>query len=728
MKALVYNGPHKYALEDRPKPEIKESTDAIIKVIKSTICGTDLHILKGDVPHIPAGRILGHEGLGIVEQVGSSVHAFSPGDRVIISCITSCASCEFCRRGMLSHCNSGGWQLGHVIDGTQADFVRIRHADSSLYHFPTTDVDERELLMISDVLPTAYECGVLNGNVRSGGSVAIEGSGPVGLAVVLLIAGLYSPSKIISLDHKSSRLEVAKRLGATHTVESGPDEVKQVMEITGGRGVDTAIEAVGVPKTFEFCEEVIAPGGTIANIGVHGAKADLHLEKLWDRNITITTRLVDTVTTPTLLQLLASGRLDVKDLTTHTFKFADMEKAYQVFGAAAENKALKVVIDYDSGDAVMYMLFTPKSVHLLLLLPGQKDLEIRTLMVMATTVHAMPNKSLLTMKALVYNGPHKYALEDRPKPEIKEPTDAIIKLTKSTICGTDLHILKGDVPYIPTGRVMGHEGLGIVEQVGSSVRTFSPGDRVIISCVTACASCEFCRRGMQSHCTSGGWQFGNVIDGTQADYVRVLHADSSLYHYPTPEVDERALLMISDILPTAYECGVLNGNVRPGGSVAIVIVLDLDPNRLEVAKRFGATHIVESGPDAAKQVMEITGGRGVDTAIEAVGVPATFEFCQEIISPGGTIANIGVHGAKADLHLEKLWDRNITITTRLVDTVTTPTLIQLLASGRLNVKDLTTHTFKFADMEKAYQVFGAAAENKALKVVIDHERYHAYDM
>ncbi|THH05922.1 hypothetical protein EW146_g9770 [Bondarzewia mesenterica] len=254
---------------------------------------------------------------------------------------------------------------------------------------------------------------------------------------------------------------------------------------------------------------------------------------------------------------------------------------------------------------------------------------------------------------------------------------------------------------------------------------------------------------MQSHCTSGGWQFGNVIDGTQADYVRVLHADSSLYHYPTPEVDERALLMISDILPTAYECGVLNGNVRPGGSVAIVgsgpiglsavltaslfspskvIVLDLDPNRLEVAKRFGATHIVESGPDAAKQVMEITGGRGVDTAIEAVGVPATFEFCEEIIAPGGTIANIGVHGAKADLHLEKLWDRNITITTRLVDTVTTPTLIQLLASGRLNVKDLTTHTFKFADMEKAYQVFGAAAENKALKVVIDHERYHAYDM
>ncbi|THH20004.1 hypothetical protein EW146_g1269 [Bondarzewia mesenterica] len=325
MKALVYNGPQKYALEDRPKPEVKEPTDAVIKLTKSTICGTDLHILKGDVATAAPGLILGHEGLGIVESVGSGVRAFTPGDRVIISCVTSCATCEYCRRGMPSHCTSGGWILGNTIDGTQADF--------------------RALLMISDILPTGYECGVLNGKVRPGSTVAVVGSGPIGLSA-MLSAGLYSPSKVIAIDLDPNRLEVSKRFGATHTVQSGPDAVKQVMEITGGRGVDTAIEAVGMPKTFELCQELIAPGGTIANIGVHGTKVDLHMENLWDRNISITTRLVDTITAPTLIQLLVSGRLDAQALTTHTFKFADMAKAYQAFSAAAENKALKVVVEH----------------------------------------------------------------------------------------------------------------------------------------------------------------------------------------------------------------------------------------------------------------------------------------------------------------------------------------------------------------------------------------------
>ncbi|OCH94792.1 putative zinc-dependent alcohol dehydrogenase [Obba rivulosa] len=343
------------------------------------------------------------------------------------------------------------------------------------------------------------------------------------------------------------------------------------------------------------------------------------------------------------------------------------------------------------------------------------------------------------MKALVYRGKEQRAVEERPKPEVSHPTDAVIKLSKTTICGTDLHILKGDVPSVTPGRILGHEGLGTVESVGPGVRAFQPGDRVIISCITSCATCSFCRRGMPSHCVSGGWILGNTIDGTQAEFVRIPYADSSLHRVPAG-VDEDALVMVSDILPTGLECGTLNGRVQPGASVAIVgagpiglaalltaqlyspamvIMIDMDRNRLEVASRLGATHMVESGADPVKQVMEITDGRGVDTAIEAVGIPATFGLCQEIIGVGGTIANVGVHGGKADLHLDKLWDRNIAITTRLVDGVTQPMIIKLLESGKLDAKLLVTHSFKFSNIDEAYTSFAAASRHKALKVIIN---------
>jgi alcohol dehydrogenase len=343
MKALVYQGPGKKSLEERAKPDLQTPTDAIVKVSKTTICGTDLHILKGDVPTCEPGRILGHEGVGVVESVGAGVVAFKPGDKVLISCISACGQCEYCRRGMFSHCVRGGWILGHKIDGTQAEYVRVPLADTSLYHIP--GYEEDALVMLSDVFPTGYECGVLNGKVEPGSTVAIVGAGPIGLAA-LLTAQFYSPAQIIVIDTDDNRLRVAARFGATCTLNTNVGNVvATVMEMTGGRGVDTAIEAVGVPASFIACEDIVAPGGTIANVGVHGVKVDLHLERLWDRNITITTRLVDTVTTAKLLKTVQACKLEPAQLITHRFPFSDIEKAYETFAHAAQTKALKVLIE-----------------------------------------------------------------------------------------------------------------------------------------------------------------------------------------------------------------------------------------------------------------------------------------------------------------------------------------------------------------------------------------------
>ena len=343
------------------------------------------------------------------------------------------------------------------------------------------------------------------------------------------------------------------------------------------------------------------------------------------------------------------------------------------------------------------------------------------------------------MKALVYNGPGKKQLEDRPKPALVAATDAVVRMTRTTICGTDLHILKGDVATAATGRILGHEGIGIIDQVGAGVSRFRAGDHVLISCITACAKCDYCRRGMPSHCEQGGWILGNTIDGTQAEFVLVPFADTSLYLIPE-NADEDAMVMLSDILPTGYECGVLNGAIKPGDTVAIVgagpvglaalltaqffapariIVIDLDDNRLQVAKQFGATEVINSTDrQAAEKIMAMTGGKGVEVAIEAVGIGATFGLCQDIVGAGGHIANIGVHGASVTLHLEKLWSQNITITTRLVDAVTTPLLLKTVMSGKLKPTQLVTHHFALGDILKAYETFGNAAKESALKVIL----------
>ncbi len=346
------------------------------------------------------------------------------------------------------------------------------------------------------------------------------------------------------------------------------------------------------------------------------------------------------------------------------------------------------------------------------------------------------------MKALVYKGIGKMTLEDRPKPEVEHPTDAIVKIVKTTICGSDLHILKGDVSTCAPGRILGHEGIGTIEFVGSSVTAFKAGDSVLISCITSCGKCEYCRQGMYSHCTTGGWILGNEIDGTQAEYVRIPYAETSLYPIPKG-ADEEAMVMLSDILPTGFECGVLNGKVAPGSVVAIVgagpiglatlltaqlyspaeiIMIDLDDNRLAMARTFGATQTINSADGkAAETVKTLTDGKGVDTAIEAVGVPATFELCQQLVGPGGIIANIGVHGQKVDLHLETLWSKNIAITTRLVDTVTTPMLLKTVLTGKIDPTVLVTHRFKLDQILEAYDAFMHAAETKVLKVIIEND-------
>ncbi|MBO2455195.1 zinc-dependent alcohol dehydrogenase family protein [Actinomadura barringtoniae] len=344
MRAMVYHGPGNKSWEEVPKPQIIEPGDAIVRVDAVTICGTDLHILKGDVPAVTDGRILGHEAVGTVEDIGPGVKTIKPGDQVLVSCITSCGTCRFCREGRYGQClGGGGWILGHKIDGTQAEYVRVPFADTSVHAVPE-GVATQDVLMLADILPTGYEVGVLNGGVGPGDVVAIVGAGPIGLAAIMG-ARLYSPSQIIAIDLADSRLEAAKQFGATVTVNNArQDPMAVVQELTGGLGADTTVEAVGVPETFELAVALARPGGRIANIGVHGRPATLHLEDQWIRDITMTTGLVDTFSTPTLLRLVAGRQLDAGRFATHHFGLDDFPKAYEVFGNAADTGALKVVV------------------------------------------------------------------------------------------------------------------------------------------------------------------------------------------------------------------------------------------------------------------------------------------------------------------------------------------------------------------------------------------------
>lgn len=343
MKALVYHGDHDIRYEEVEKPKLQHSKDAIIKIIKTTICGTDLGIYKGKNLYMKEGTILGHEGIGIVEEVGDGVSQFKKGDKVIISCITSCGSCANCKKQLYAHCEDGGWILGHLINGVQAEYARIPHADNSLYKLPET-IDENAALMISDALPTGFEMGVLYGKINPGDSVAIVGGGPVGMAT-LLTAQFYSPSLLILIDMDDNRLDFAQTIGATHVINSAKENViERIKEITGS-GVDVAIEAVGIPSTFTLCTQLVNNGGNVANIGVHGTPVTLEIEKLWIKNINISMGLVNTNTIPQLIKAIEAKKIDPKTLITHHFKLDEILKAYDIFLNAANEKALKIAID-----------------------------------------------------------------------------------------------------------------------------------------------------------------------------------------------------------------------------------------------------------------------------------------------------------------------------------------------------------------------------------------------
>jgi alcohol dehydrogenase len=342
MRAVVYHGPGEKALEDVPDPKIQEDSDVIVRIDAVTICGTDLHILKGDVPEMAPGRILGHEAVGTVVEAGISVKAFREGDHVLISCISACGRCRYCKAGQYGQCLAGGgWVLGHLIDGVQAEYARIPFADQSLYKIPDGLTDE-QVLFLSDILPTGYEVGVLNGKVQPGDVVAVVGAGPIGLSVIK-VAGLFSPATVVAIEPTQARRDWALQFGADVAVTT--DEAKSVIDsLTDGLGADVAVEAVGVPEAFELCTALIRPGGRVANVGVHGKPATLHLETLWIRNVTITTGLVDTYTIPTLLKAIQTNRLDPLTFATHRFAFADAIDAYDTFARAAETNALKVVM------------------------------------------------------------------------------------------------------------------------------------------------------------------------------------------------------------------------------------------------------------------------------------------------------------------------------------------------------------------------------------------------
>ncbi len=345
MKALVFGGPGQRSWDQAEDPGIVDPTDVIVKIDTATICGTDLHILKGDVPAVTEGRVLGHEAVGTVVEAGSAVTGLAPDDRVLVPAITSCGRCAPCKRGMAAHCQGTGgigWIFGHLIDGLQAEYARVPFAETSVHAVPE-GVSDEQVLFLSDILPTGYEIGVQYGGVKPGDTIAVVGAGPVGLAAMMM-AEIAGAARIIAVDLAASRLAHAESFGATHTVAGGDDAERRILELTDGQGVDVAMEAVGVPETFDLCTRIVRPGGRVANIGVHGAPTTLHLEDLWIKNITITTGLVSGSTVPTLLALAQAGRIEAERLGTHHFALDEIEQAYDVFGAADEHDALKVVL------------------------------------------------------------------------------------------------------------------------------------------------------------------------------------------------------------------------------------------------------------------------------------------------------------------------------------------------------------------------------------------------
>ncbi|KAI5286900.1 hypothetical protein KEM52_001830 [Ascosphaera acerosa] len=345
MQALVYGEGGRPQVVERPVPTIDNPTDAIVKMQHSSICGTDLHILDGQVKSAHPGRILGHEGVGVITELGSAIDKFKVGDTVLIACVTKCGHCSFCSRGIPSHCETGGWILGNEIDGTQAEYVKLPHANGSMYKIPEC-IKPEDAVALSDAFPTGMEAGAVNARVAPGKTVAIIGCGPVGLSA-LLTAKFYAPQLTVAIDLDDNRLDQARQFGVDHTANSAKESAEDlVARYTGGRGFDCVIEAVGSPKTMDIAQRLLGAGGDIANLGVHGSAVDLHMDKMWDRNFALRSKVVDATSIPTLIEMAEKGVINPRLLISHTFGWSEIDKAFDVFGNAAGNKALKVRVDF----------------------------------------------------------------------------------------------------------------------------------------------------------------------------------------------------------------------------------------------------------------------------------------------------------------------------------------------------------------------------------------------
>lgn len=346
MKAAVFVKPGKIEIQEKPIPEVGP-TDALIRITTTTICGTDVHILKGEYPVKP-GLTIGHEPVGVIEALGFAVTGYKPGDRVVVGAITPCGQCHPCLDGHQSQCGGhamGGWKFGNTIDGCQAEYVLIPNAMANLTLIPDGLSDE-QVLMCPDIMSTGFS-GAESGHIRIGDSVVVFAQGPIGLCATAG-ARLQGATTIIAVDGVSQRLEMSKRMGATRTINyKNEDVLSIIMDMTHGRGVDVAIEALGTQQTFESCLRVLKPGGILSSLGVYSGKLTLPLDAfaagLGDHKIVTTLCPGGKERMRRLLNVVASGFVDLKPLVTHRFKLEEIEKAYDLF-ANQRDGVLKVAI------------------------------------------------------------------------------------------------------------------------------------------------------------------------------------------------------------------------------------------------------------------------------------------------------------------------------------------------------------------------------------------------
>jgi alcohol dehydrogenase len=345
MKALVFYGPGQISLETMPIPRARPG-EVVIRVTLTTICGTDLHILKGEYPVKP-GLVIGHEPVGVIHEIGEGVTGYQVGDRVLVGAITPCGQCNFCLGGNWSQCGGaiGGWKFGNTIDGAQAEYLRVPYAQANLAKIPDELTDE-QVVLLADIASTGISAAE-SADLQIGDTVAVFAQGPIGLCATAG-AKLKGASLIIAVESDPVRIQMSRRMGADAVFDFNQhDVVEEIKHLTGGRGVDVAIEALGTQATFENALRVLRPGGTLSSLGVYSGKLSVPLEPfaagLGDHKIVTTLCPGGKERMRRLMELVRQGRLDLTPLLTHTFPLDRITEAYQLFGQRREG-VIKIAI------------------------------------------------------------------------------------------------------------------------------------------------------------------------------------------------------------------------------------------------------------------------------------------------------------------------------------------------------------------------------------------------